>query len=105
LFIRLQPITRVHALNILRAAVLDAPLAEDVRPFMGDAIVSSILGYDDEDWAVRNSATMVFAASIVRVVDADKNASETTKSGGVKVTTIFPYATVQVHPHNCAHAT
>lgn len=70
---------------MFRAAILDAPLSEDVRPFMGDAMAAAILGYDDEDWAVRNSSTMVFAACIVRIIDADKNASETTKTGGVKV--------------------
>jgi hypothetical protein len=37
--------------------------------------MSSILGYNDSLWAVRNSATMVFAAAMLRVVDADKNAT------------------------------
>ena len=67
--------TRVHALNVLRLSILDAPLASEMRKFVGDGIVSALLGYNDESWAVRNSATMVFAAAMLRVIDADKNAS------------------------------
>ena len=37
--------------------------------------MSSIFGYNDAAWAVRNSATMVFAAAMLRVVDANKNAA------------------------------
>mmetsp|Transcript_22262 Transcript_22262/g.31337 ORF Transcript_22262/g.31337 Transcript_22262/m.31337 type:complete len:2224 (-) Transcript_22262:183-6854(-) len=67
---------RVHALNILRLVILDAPLASRTRPFVGDAIISALIGYDDnESWAVRNSATMAFSAAMLRVIDADKNSS------------------------------
>lgn len=66
--------SRVHALNVLRLIILDAPLATEVAPFIGDCIVSALIGYTDETWAVRNSATMVFSAAMLRVVDADKNA-------------------------------
>jgi len=72
--------SRVHALNVLRLAILDAPLASDMRKFVGDAIISAMIGYDDESWAVRNSATMVFAAAMLRVIDADKNASFSSSS-------------------------
>lgn len=71
--------------------ILDAPLADVMRPFIGDAIVSSLLGYSDPSWAVRNSATMVFSAAMLRVVDADKNASNTdrTSSQAMTVTELF----------------
>ena len=45
-------------------------------------VMSSILGYTDSAWAVRNSATMVFAAAMLRVVDADKNATSSVSSTG-----------------------
>ena len=67
--------SRVHALNILRLAILDAPLASEIRKFVGDGIISALLGYNDKSWAVRNSSTMVFSAAMLRVIDADKNAS------------------------------
>ena len=66
---------RVHALNVLRAVFLDAPLSVEVFPCAGDAIASAILGFVDSDWAIRNSATMVFSSVLLRVVDADKNAT------------------------------
>ena len=45
-----------------------------MRQFVGDAIISALIGYRDTDWAVRNSATMTFSAAMLRVIDADKNA-------------------------------
>jgi len=45
-----------------------------MRAFVGDSIISSLIGYKDSSWAIRNSATMCFAAAMLRVVDADKNA-------------------------------
>jgi Putative death-receptor fusion protein (DUF2428) len=79
-------ISRVHALNILRHIILDAPLAFEVAPFVGDCIVSSILGYTDTCWSVRNSATMVFSASMLRVIDADKNALHQAEASSNSIT-------------------
>jgi len=45
-----------------------------MREFVGDSIISSLIGYTDSSWAIRNSATMTFASAMLRVVDADKNA-------------------------------
>ena len=78
--------SRVHALNVLRLIILDAPLAQEVGPIVGDAIVSSILGYIDPAWSVRNSSTMVFSAAMLRVVDADKNASNTDRTSNNAIT-------------------
>ncbi len=61
-------------MNILRLIILDAPLASEMREFVGDSIISALIGYKDSSWAIRNSATMTFAAAMLRVVDADKNA-------------------------------
>ncbi len=71
--------------------ILDAPLASAVSPFIGDSIIASLLGYSDPSWAVRNSATMVFSAAMLRVVDADKNASNTdrTSSQAITLTELF----------------
>lgn len=65
---------RIHALNILRLILLDAPLSNLSVRVAGDALVSAIIGYLDPEWAVRNSATMVFSAAMLRVVDPSKNA-------------------------------
>jgi hypothetical protein len=70
---------------------LDAPLAKEVGPIAGDATIAAILGYADLAWSVRNSSTMVFAAVMLRVIDADKNASNTdrTSSNAITVTELF----------------
>ncbi|CAJ1960388.1 unnamed protein product [Cylindrotheca closterium] len=82
---------RVHALNVMRLIILDAPLVSVVSPMVGSSMVSAILGYDDPSWAVRNSATMVFSAAMLRVIDADKNASnnDRTSSNAITMTELF----------------
>jgi hypothetical protein len=77
---------RVHALNILRSILLDAPLAKEVHPYAGIAIIASLLGYADAEWSVRNSSTMVFAAAMLRSVDADKNATNKDSTGRNPIT-------------------
>ena len=91
---RVQIRTRVHALNILRLAILDAPLAPITNKLIGDAFISAVIGYSDPSWRVRSSATMVFAAAMLRV-DANKNASalpmdkkEESKTTGTAITAI-----------------
>ena len=86
-----KPRCRVHALNVLRLVILDAPIASAVQPYVGDAIISSIVGYNDKLWGVRNSSTMVFSAAMLRVVDADKNASnlDTTSSSAITINELF----------------
>lgn len=86
-----QARSRVHALNVLRLIILDAPLVSVVTPLVGSSMVAAILGYDDPSWAVRNSSTMVFSAAMLRVVDADKNASnnDRTSSNAITMTELF----------------
>lgn len=83
--------SRIHALNVLRLIILDAPLSQEVFPVIGDAITVAIIGYTDSSWAVRNSSTMVFAAAMLRAIDADKNASntDTTSSKAITVSDLF----------------
>jgi hypothetical protein len=71
--------------------ILDAPLSSEVLPLVGDAIISAIMGYLDPAWTIRNSSTMVFAAAMLRVVDADKNAANVGKTGknAISVTELF----------------
>ena len=80
--------SRVHALNVLRLIILDSPLAPQVAPFIGDCIVSSMIGYTDDTWAVRNSATMVFSAAMLRVVDSDKNALQKDETSSNAITAV-----------------
>jgi hypothetical protein len=69
--------SRIHALNILRLIILDAPLAKCMREYVGDCIISALIGYKDSSWNIRNSSTMTFSAAMLRVIDANKNADST----------------------------
>ncbi|GMI19685.1 hypothetical protein TrCOL_g1009, partial [Triparma columacea] len=71
---------RVHSMNILRLLLLDSTLSLQLAPYVGDAIVISLLGFGDGSWAVSNSATMVFAAAMLKVVDSDKNSTASERS-------------------------
>lgn len=68
----------VHALNILKFILLDAALANDVLPYVAEAAMIAVLGFQDPNWAVRNSSMMVFSAVMQRAVDNKKNASDLT---------------------------
>lgn len=68
----------VHSLNILKFILLDAALANDVVPYVAEAAMIAVLGFQDPNWAVRNSSMMVFSAVMQRAVDNKKNASDLT---------------------------
>lgn len=69
--------TRVHALNILRACILDAPLSEYTTIFVGDAIISSMLGSDmdygssfdekEKCWNIQNSSSKCLQTSFAYI--------------------------------------
>jgi len=81
--------SRVHALNILRFAILDAPLAKELRWYISDCIISAFIGYDDASWAVRNSSTMVYSSTMLRVIDADKNAARGASKTAITAQELF----------------
>lgn len=87
----LEPRTRVHALNALRHIFLDASLSQEISPFVGLAIIASVIGYTDGEWSIRNSSTMLFAAAMLRSIDADKNATnkDTTSSKAISLQELF----------------
>eukprot|EP00520_Triparma_pacifica_P020262 CAMPEP_0118646188 /NCGR_PEP_ID=MMETSP0785-20121206/7919_1 /TAXON_ID=91992 /ORGANISM="Bolidomonas pacifica, Strain CCMP 1866" /LENGTH=676 /DNA_ID=CAMNT_0006538157 /DNA_START=1332 /DNA_END=3359 /DNA_ORIENTATION=- len=67
-------------MNILRLLLLDSTLSLQLGPYVGNAIVIALLGFGDGSWAVSNSATMVFAAAMLKVVDSDKNSTASERS-------------------------
>jgi len=71
---------RVHSMNILRLLLLDSTLSLQLAPYVGDALVIALLGFGDGSWAVSNSATMVFSAAMLKVVDSDKNSTASERS-------------------------
>ena len=60
----------VHALNIMRAALLDGALASDLQAYLAPAMRVAVRGFQSPSWPVRNSSMMVFAAVTSRAVGA-----------------------------------
>ena len=65
--------SRVHALNILKAVILDAALKAAIKSFIDQCLVSAFVGYTSLCWAIKNSATMMLSAVILHAVDSHKN--------------------------------
>ncbi|CAB1101686.1 unnamed protein product [Ectocarpus sp. CCAP 1310/34] len=66
----------VHAMNVLRVVFVDATLADDVCPYVTEATMAAVCGFEHPVWAVRNSSMMLFASIMQRAVGGAKNAAE-----------------------------
>ena len=76
----------VHALNVLRLILLDSVLGSDMGPYLAEASILSLKGFQSSQWAVRNSSMMMFASIVQRTVDNEKH-----ESGGAKATAIHDF--------------
>ncbi|CAM9221310.1 unnamed protein product [Ectocarpus fasciculatus] len=65
----------VHAMNVLRVVFVDATLADDVGPYVTEATMAAVCGFEHAVWAVRNSSMMLFASIMQRAVGGAKNAA------------------------------
>ncbi|CAM9242712.1 unnamed protein product [Ectocarpus sp. 4 AP-2014] len=66
----------VHAMNVLRVVFVDATLADDVGPYVTEATMAAVCGFEHPVWAVRNSSMMLFASIMQRAVGGAKNVAE-----------------------------
>ncbi|CAM9609423.1 unnamed protein product [Ectocarpus sp. 12 AP-2014] len=66
----------VHAMNVLRVVFVDATLADDVGPYVTEATMAAVCGFEHPVWAVRNSSMMLFSSIMQRAVGGAKNAAE-----------------------------
>ncbi|XP_035827600.1 thyroid adenoma-associated protein homolog isoform X2 [Aplysia californica] len=71
---------QVHSLNILRALFRDARLGEDVVPYTADGLKAAVLGFKSDEWAVRNSATLLLSALMTRMFGVKRSKDETAMS-------------------------
>eukprot|EP01125_Pyxidicula_operculata_P005603 TRINITY_DN1966_c1_g1_i1.p1 TRINITY_DN1966_c1_g1~~TRINITY_DN1966_c1_g1_i1.p1 ORF type:complete len:2017 (-),score=539.79 TRINITY_DN1966_c1_g1_i1:25-6075(-) len=63
-----QTDTQIHALNTLRALLLDSRLMEDISHFIEQLLITVFTQYNSRHWSVRNSATMTFSVIIQRAL-------------------------------------
>jgi hypothetical protein len=59
---------RVHAFNMLWKAFNDSDLATDTSGFFADGMKLAIIGFGDAHWEVRNAASQMFTALVIRMV-------------------------------------
>jgi hypothetical protein len=64
--------TSVHALNILRALYRDSRLGEHIIPFIPEGVKIAVDGFSASLWPVRNSATLLFSALVLRIFGAKR---------------------------------
>jgi hypothetical protein len=62
----------VHALNILRALYRDSRLGEHIIPFIPEGVKLAVDGFSASLWPVRNSATLLFSALVLRIFGAKR---------------------------------
>ncbi|XP_068631525.1 tRNA (32-2'-O)-methyltransferase regulator THADA [Battus philenor] len=59
--------SRAHCCNVLRALVRCSALQQSVAPYVGDALLLALKGFDGSTWEERNSSTLLLSALVVRV--------------------------------------
>ncbi|XP_015774921.1 PREDICTED: thyroid adenoma-associated protein-like [Acropora digitifera] len=70
---------QVHACNILRALYRETKLGEDVFPFVSNGVVVAVKGFHSNNWAMRNSSTLLFSALVTRVFGVKRAKDEHSK--------------------------
>ncbi|KAK9830510.1 hypothetical protein WJX72_012147 [[Myrmecia] bisecta] len=63
-----EPWPRVHAFNVLRMAFNDKNLAMDSSGFFAEGLKTAILGMSAPAWEVRNAASQLYTALVVRTL-------------------------------------
>ncbi|KAL4419934.1 hypothetical protein ABPG75_007032 [Micractinium tetrahymenae] len=69
---------RVHAINCMRAAFQDAYLAVDTSAYLAPGMQAAIRGMAAPQWEVRNAASLLFTALLVRVLGFRNHAGKGT---------------------------
>lgn len=68
---------KVHGMNVLRALFREAKLGDAVMPYVADGIQVAIIGFESKNWAVRNSATLLFSTLMTRIFGVNRSREET----------------------------
>lgn len=66
--IQQQSEVRIHALNILRYVLQDKTLKTKSEQYLGPCLQAGALALSSEDWSVRNSGTLTFAAVLAKAL-------------------------------------
>jgi hypothetical protein len=69
---------QVHHLNILRHIIRDSSLADQLRPYLETLLLISLKMWNHNEWSIRNSASLLFAAAMRKL---DPSTTPTSSSG------------------------
>ncbi|KPJ17293.1 Thyroid adenoma-associated protein-like [Papilio machaon] len=75
-------VLRAHCCNVLRALVRCSALQQAVAPYVGDALLLALKGFDGPTWEERNSSTLLLSALVVRVFGVARGADAGGAGGG-----------------------
>ncbi|XP_060526229.1 uncharacterized protein LOC132701926 isoform X3 [Cylas formicarius] len=66
--------TRMHCMNVLRAIYRHSKLGELVASYVARGVILAITGYKSDDWAIRNSSTLLYATLMTRMFGVQRTA-------------------------------
>eukprot|EP01114_Cavostelium_apophysatum_P016494 TRINITY_DN4702_c0_g1_i4.p1 TRINITY_DN4702_c0_g1~~TRINITY_DN4702_c0_g1_i4.p1 ORF type:complete len:1820 (-),score=442.98 TRINITY_DN4702_c0_g1_i4:21-5480(-) len=94
--------SQVHAINVLFFIFGDRDLSQAVEQYLVDAIKIMLDGYKSPNWAVRNSASMMFSSLVERSIKPKRRKDDQSKYNGTTFKEFFGHFP-SLHPFLLHH--